>query len=190
MIYSLIKKTAGTLSAVFLCYHRNMKKICLLLLTLLLTLTLFANGNSEEATASVISFESVDIFGNSVSSQELFSSSKITMINFWATYCNPCIGELPFLAKIPTYYDPSELQIIGIITDVTNQNAYDKAISLIKEKGADSYIHLLPSSSMKDVLSNISVVPTTLFVNNKGEIIKSVLGSNTFKRWQEIISEL
>ena len=63
-------------------------------------------------------------------------------------------------------------------------------VQIIKEKGADSYIHLLPSSSMNDVLSNISVVPTTLFVNNKGEIIKSVLGSNTFKRWQEIISEL
>ena len=91
---------------------------------------------------------------------------------------------------IPKTYDSSELQIIGVITDATNQSSYDKAISLIKTKGADTYTHLLPSSSMSQILAEINVVPTTLFVNNKGEILKSVIGSNTLKKWQEIISEL
>ena len=151
---------------------------------------LFANGNSESNDTQSVQFECVDIFGNDINSEELFSNSKITMINFWATYCNPCIGELPFLGMIPKTYDSSELQIIGVITDATNQSSYDKAISLIKTKGADTYTHLLPSSSMSQILAEINVVPTTLFVNNKGEILKSVIGSNTLKKWQEIISEL
>ena len=178
------------MSAVFLRYNRVMKRIFLLLTTLIILPLLFANGTIEKEEVKPIAFESVDIFGNNISSDEIFSKSKITMINFWATYCNPCIGELPFLAKIPNNYDPKDLQIIGIITDVTNQSSYDKAITLIKEKGADTYTHLLPSSSMKQVLESISVVPTTIFVNDKGELVKSVIGSNTFKKWQEIISEL
>lgn len=166
-----------------------MKKILILILLLIIPLSLFAMANSEE-TKTVIEFETTDIFGNSVTSSDIFKTSKITMINFWATYCRPCIGELPFLAQIPKNYSSEDLQIIGIITDVTNQATYDSAITLIKEKEASTYTHLLPSQSMIPILNNISVVPTTLFVNEKGEVIKSVVGSNTLKKWMEIIDNL
>lgn len=173
----------------FLCYSKAMKKLIIFALLIFLPLSLFAMANSEE-TKAVIEFETTDIFGNSVNSNDIFKSSKITMINFWATYCRPCIGELPFLAQIPETYSSDELQIIGIITDVTSQEAYNSAITLIKEKGAGTYMHLLPSQSMISILNNISAVPTTLFVNNKGEVIKSVVGSNTLKKWMEIIDSL
>lgn len=166
-----------------------MKKILILIILLIIPLSLFAMANSEE-TKTVIEFETTDIYGNSVTSSDIFKTSKITMINFWATYCRPCIGELPFLAQIPQTYSSEDLQIIGIITDVTNQSTYDNAITLIKEKGASTYTHLLPSQSMIPILNNISVVPTTLFVNEKGEVIKSVVGSNTLKKWMEIIDNL
>lgn len=50
---------------------------------------------SEDGT--VISFETDDLDGNAVKSEELFSQNKITMINIWGTYCGPCIEEMPEL---------------------------------------------------------------------------------------------
>ena len=107
-----------------------MKKFVTAFLILTVSLfSLFANGTAETAADTpVIAFETTDIFGNEVSSAELFAESRITMLNIWATYCSPCIGELPFLGKIPSEYDKADLQIIGVISDVFDQATYDTAI--------------------------------------------------------------
>ena len=113
------------------------------------------------------------------------------MLNIWATYCSPCIGELPFLGKIPSEYDKAELQIIGVISDVFDQATYDTAISLITSKEAHTYPHLLVSESLyNSVLKDIVGVPTTLFVDSEGHVLKTVVGSNTLARWKEIITSI
>ncbi len=162
---------------------------------LILTIALFslaANGSAEKATDTpVIAFETTDIFGNQVSSAELFAESRITMLNVWATYCSPCIGELPFLGKIPSEYDKADLQIIGVISDVFDQATYDTAISLITSKGAHTYPHLLVSESLyNSVVKDIVGVPTTIFIDSEGHVLKSVVGSNTLARWKEIITSI
>ncbi|MDY5908656.1 MAG: TlpA disulfide reductase family protein [Bullifex sp.] len=170
-----------------------MKKFVTAFLILAVSLlSLAANGTAETAADTpVIAFETTDIFGNEVSSAELFAESRITMLNIWATYCSPCIGELPFLGKIPSEYDKADLQIIGVISDVFDQATYDTAISLITSKGAHTYPHLLVSESLyNSVLKDIVGVPTTLFVDSEGHVLKTVVGSNTLARWKEIITSI
>ena len=49
---------------------------------------------------------------------EKFANSKLTMINVWATYCNPCLAEMPDLGELAAEYDAADFQIIGVVSDV------------------------------------------------------------------------
>lgn len=84
-----------------------------------------------EGLAGQAGFEAHDMEGNTVS-QELFAESKLTMVNVWATYCNPCLREMPDLGELAQTYDAGDFQIIGIISDVP-ENADEEIIGLAKD---------------------------------------------------------
>lgn len=139
-----------------------------------------------------ITFEGVDINGNEISS-DVFAESKLTMVNVWATYCNPCLREMPGLGELAAEYDAGEFQIIGIISDVLEESDEDMmqlAVGLIEQTGAD-YPHLLLNESVYyALLTDVSAVPTTFFVDEKGVVLDIVIGSMEKAAWEEKISEL
>lgn len=137
-------------------------------------------------------FEAQDMEGNTVSS-DIFTESKLTMVNVWATYCNPCLSEMPELGELAGEYDPGEFRLIGIISDVVEgaaQEELDNAAELIEQTGAD-YSHLLLNQSLYNgMLSNVTAVPTTFFVDENGIILGRVVGARNKSAWKEIIDEL
>jgi len=133
-------------------------------------------------------FTTTDLYGNTVT-QEIFAQSDLTVVNVWATYCGPCINEMPYLGELAEEYDSSKVQIVGIPTDVYNQEYLDYALSLVNETGAD-YTHLLMSEELYNWgLTEIQYVPTTFFVNSEGEIIDTVVGSMSKEDWKTLIDE-
>ncbi|MBQ3035751.1 MAG: TlpA family protein disulfide reductase [Lachnospiraceae bacterium] len=133
-------------------------------------------------------FTTTDLYGNAVT-QEIFAQSDLTVVNVWATYCGPCINEMPYLGELAEEYDSSKVQIVGIPTDVYNQEYLDYALSLVNETGAD-YTHLLMSEELYNWgLTEIQYVPTTFFVNSEGEIIDTVVGSMSKEDWKTLIDE-
>ncbi|MCM1303539.1 MAG: TlpA family protein disulfide reductase [Butyrivibrio sp.] len=74
-------------------------------------------SSESEEPAATITFEAQDMEGNTVSSS-VFSGSRLTMVNVWATYCDPCLREMPGLGELAGEYDAEDFQIIGIISDV------------------------------------------------------------------------
>jgi len=149
--------------------------------------------SSENREAAVqISFEAQDVNGNTVSS-DILSDSKLTMVNVWATYCNPCLREMPGLGELAGEYDPEEFQIIGIISDVqegSDQKIIDYASDLIGQTGAD-YTHLILNKSVYDaLLTDVTVVPTTFFIDENGMILDTVIGSMDKSAWEEKINAL
>ncbi len=143
----------------------------------------------EEAAGSARGyFTTTDLYGNTVT-QEIFAQSDLTVVNVWATYCGPCINEMPYLGELAEEYDSSKVQIVGIPTDVYNQEYLDYALSLTNETGAD-YTHLLMSEELYNWgLTEIQYVPTTFFVNCEGEIIDTVVGSMSKEDWKVLIDE-
>lgn len=142
-----------------------------------------------EPSAKQISFEAVDMEENAVTS-EIFSQSKLTMINVWATYCNPCLSEMPGLGKLAAECDAEKFQIIGIVSDVLEGEDQELAESLIKETGAD-YTHLLLNESLYyALLTDVSAVPTTFFIDENGIILDTVIGAREKPAWEEIINGL
>lgn len=148
-----------------------------------------ASSSEEEPAPIFITFEGTDLEGNTVS-QEIFTQSKLTMVNVWATYCNPCLSEMPGLGELAAEYDPAEFQLIGIVSDVMEGEDQSLAESLVQETGAN-YLHLLANDSIgQAILSSVSAVPTTFFFDGEGAYLGGVVGSAEKSAWEELIHEL
>ena len=140
-------------------------------------------------------FTTMDMDKNPVD-QQILSGHKLTMINVWGTFCDPCIREMPDLGELSSAYG-DDFQILGIVIDATDRNLQTlpekiaKAKEIISTTHAD-YLHVLPSASLnKAFLSEVSSVPTTIFVDENGnQIGQSYLGAKTKEQWQEIIEPL
>lgn len=142
--------------------------------------------------SSGIVFEAQDLEGNTVT-ESLFTQSRLTMVNVWATYCNPCLSEMPGLGELAGEYDAEQFQIIGIVSDVqegAEEEAVEYASALVSQTGAD-YVHLLLNESLfRSMLSGVSAVPTTFFVDENGEVLDTVVGAMEKSAWKEKIDGL
>jgi thiol-disulfide isomerase/thioredoxin len=149
-----------------------------------------ADGGSGQSAG--ITFEARDLEGNTVT-ETVFAESELTMVNVWATYCNPCLSEMPELGELAEEYRSDEFQIIGIVSDVQEESeaeAVEYAAMLVEQTGA-AYPHLLLNESLfRSMLSGVSAVPTTFFVNEKGEVLDTVVGAMDKDSWKEKIDGL
>lgn len=151
------------------------------------------DANPDEPTLK--NFKTTDLDGNEVT-QEIFSNADLTMINIWATYCNPCLGEMPDLGVLAEEYADQGVQIIGILMDVYDQNwnvvqsQVDLAKEIIQETGAD-YLHLMPSTDLIYAkLRYVQAVPETIFVDKEGNLVgEPHLGARTKDKWSEEIQK-
>lgn len=147
------------------------------------------SGLSSASSAKSVTFEGTDLEGNAVSS-DILSHSKLTMVNVWATYCGPCLREMPALGELAAEYDAEDFQLIGIVSDVMEGADQSTAESLVRETGA-SYPHLLLNESIYlGLLSDVTAVPTTFFLNQKGAVLDTVVGAMEKDAWEEKINEL
>lgn len=146
----------------------------------------------EEKEPYILNFEANTIDGEAWNSDKL-ADSRLTMINVWATYCNPCLSEMPDLGEIASEYDSAEFQLIGIISDVMEGDSEENisyAKQLIEETTA-TYPHLLLNESLYgNLVGAVSGVPTTFFVNDKSELLGYVVGAQSKDNWKELIDRL
>lgn len=159
---------------------------------------------SEEVTKPDVSssdvfgkFKTVDINGKTVDFTALMGK-KVTMVNVWATFCTPCIGEMPDLEKINKNYADKDFQIVGMVLDVSEygEGGYDgnllnEAKKIISDTGV-TYLNLLTSRELlNNELSQVFSVPTTYFLDENGNLIgNSYIGSRSYDDWAQIIDEL
>lgn len=150
-------------------------------------------SGSEVQEPYILTFEAVAIDGEEMTS-DIFADSKLTMLNVWATYCNPCLMEMPDLGEIATEYDKAEFQMLGIISDVTDESDdadITAAKDLIEDTKATTYPHLLLNQSLYyNLIGAVDSVPTTFFVNQKGELLGYLVGSQSKDNWLAIIEDL
>ena len=145
---------------------------------------------SEEESAPIfITFEGMDLEGNTIS-EDVFLQSKLTMVNVWATYCGPCLNEMPGLGELAGEHDRAEFQIIGIVSDVREGEDPSLVEELVQQTGAD-YPHLLANASIDQAfLAGVSGVPTTFFFDGEGAYLGGIVGAADKSTWEELIHEL
>ena len=137
--------------------------------------------NSAQASpvAQVVpNFTTKTITGATVTN-EIFASKKITMINIWGTFCPPCIGEMPELGEMARNL-PADAQIIGLVcnADENSYNQIEEALRITQESGAN-FVNLLLNDELAKFIENVEAVPTTIFVNSKGEVVgNAIIGAD------------
>lgn len=182
-----------------------MKKfIAILMLAVLCCLCLVSCGGNKTTDGNVTDsnvtsgdvkqaafekFESKDFNGNTVT-EKIFEGNKLTIVNIWGTFCQPCIGEMPDFEKISKEYAEKGVRFIGICADINvaedgslNEEKISKARDIMKETGV-TYTNILPSKSLNEVkLNSIEAYPTTIFVDEDGNVLDTFVGSNSYDVW-------
>lgn len=153
------------------------------------------SAQTTEQAGVLSSFSATDLEGNTVD-QSIFADYDLTMVNVWATFCSPCINEMPDLGELAQEYADKKVQIIGLVSDVLNtdgtisEEQVQTARDIVEQTGAN-YLHLLPSEDLYGVLGQISAVPTTFFVDNEGAQVGSAIVSAQSKdKWTQTIDEM
>lgn len=180
-----------------------MKKLVLSLL-IAAALVFTACGSSQGAKESdealrktkeiALLFTTRDLDGNIVD-QSIFAEKKVTMINVWATFCGPCLREMPELQVLSEEMAARGVQIIGIVADGTDRNYQERSEILnsareIVEKAGVTYPSLIPCRALSP-LCQIVTVPTTFFFDETGtQIAEPVVGSRNAAQWRAVLERV
>ena len=156
--------------------------------------TMAFSTDSQNVATDLSNLQTVDIDGKEFSGKD-FSDYDLTMVNVFATWCSPCVQEIPDLAEIQKEMKDKGVNIVGVVTDTAdqtgeNQEALEKA-KLIQERSKAEYPFLIPDkSNFNGRLSGIQAFPETFFVDKKGQIVgETYSGSHNKKAWLEIIEK-
>ena len=139
-------------------------------------------------------FEGKDLDGNTVKSDELFSANAVTVVNFWFTTCNPCVGELSDLDALNKELAEKGGSLIGVNTFTLDgdETAISEAKDVLAKKGATyQNVYFDSDSEAGKFTANIFAYPTTYVVDRSGNIVGDpVVGAITGKTQAETLQKL
>lgn len=109
---------------------------------------------------------------------------KVTVVNFWASWCPPCREEMPDLKKTRAAYSDDELLLLGVSVD-ENAAAADKAVKEFE-------LNYPVVRAERDVYETFAIqsIPRLLVYNTKGELIVDHVGPVTFEDLKKLIDEV
>ena len=139
-------------------------------------------------------FEGKDLDGNPVKSDELFSANAVTVVNFWFTTCNPCVGELSELDALNKELAEKGGSLIGVNTFTLDgdETAISEAKDVLAKKGATyQNVYFDSDGEAGKFTSNIFAYPTTYVVDRSGNIVgEPIVGAITEKKQAEMLQKL
>ena len=139
-------------------------------------------------------FEGKDLDGNPVKSDELFSANAVTVVNFWFTTCNPCVGELSELDALNKELAKKGGALIGVNTFTLdgNEAAISEAKDVLAKKGVTyQNVYFDSDGEAGKFTTNIFAYPTTYVVDRNGNIVgEPIVGAITEKKQAETLQKL
>ncbi len=158
---------------------------------------------TDEEEVSDVEYDSKWIMGTKLDNldkektdlTELISGNKVTMLNFWGTFCGPCIDEMSGLERIYQKNKDKGLGIVGMTVDIvdTDGTYFEYSIedgkNIVEETGV-TYPILIVSKEMNEKFESMQYVPTTFIVDSEGNLLcEPIVGSKSSKEWQEIVDK-
>ena len=152
-------------------------------------------GSSEDSSVQQFpAFEGKDLDGNPVKSDDLFSGNAVTVVNFWFTTCNPCVGELAELDALNKELAEKGGSLIGVNTFTLDgdEAAISEAKDVLAKKGATyQNVYFDSDGEAGKFTTNIFAYPTTYVVDRSGNIVgEPIVGAITEKKQAETLQKL
>jgi len=153
------------------------------------------NGKPIEQNSNPFpAFEGKDLDGNPVKSDELFSANAVTVVNFWFTTCNPCVGELAELDALNKELAKKGGALIGVNTFTLDgdETAISEAKDVLAKKGVTyQNVYFDSDGEAGKFTTNIFAYPTTYVVDRNGNIVgEPIVGAITEKKQAETLQKL
>lgn len=124
-----------------------------------------------------------------------FEQKTMTLVNIWATWCPPCIMEMPHLEEVYNLMQEQNVGVVALVTDVVVNGSIDEQVlsnvENIKEEANITFPIIYPDSEFENkILSEVYAYPTTFFVDDKANVVGNIYqGARTAQEWIEIINE-
>ena len=114
-----------------------------------------------------INFEAADYDGNTVTCADLTAGSKVTVITFWQTFCEPCKKEMPDLDRLAREYGDNGLNVVLCVCDAGSEDLLRKAREITAEY---HFRNIKLTKSLYEVLPSAST-PASYFLDGEGRVL-------------------
>ena len=141
-------------------------------------------GKKKTDIAVMPAFELTELPGKEDFNSEQLQG-QVVLINFWATWCGPCVAEYPDLMKLQTTFSSEGFTVIGLSMD---QSA--GSVKTFMEKAGAVYPMLMADSSTSRAFNAGSGIPVSFLVDRHGKIVKKYYGSRPFEVFAKDIKSL
>jgi thiol-disulfide isomerase/thioredoxin len=158
-----------------------MKKLVLIAGLVLLVVIVAINTKPKAAIGDMPKFDLVRIAGGNFKSEDLHG--KVAIVDFWASWCEPCKSEVPKYNKLADSLAGKEFQMIGYAVD---SGTLDDVRQSAKELGIQ-YPVVMGTDAVTEGFGNYRGLPTTFLIGKDGKIYKKYEG--TFAGKMEQISK-
>lgn len=145
-----------------------------------------------EEKENIGTFTTQDIYGNEVT-EAIFSEYDLTLVNMFATWCGPCVNEMPDLAQLQKDMNDKKVNIIAVVLDAgagdqIDENVVATAQELAEIANAEMTFMIPDAGFMNGRMENVSAVPESFFVDSQGNIVSEpYVGARNYDKWAKII---
>lgn len=131
------------------------------------------------AGGPTVAFDLKALDGATFSSQHL--AGKVVVLNFWATWCGPCKEEMPSLARLQSQFDPGQVRVVTVTTDI-----HPKGIKQFLDHLGIKLPVLFDEDQELSRLFTVRGLPTTVLIDQGGQALGRAVGPRAWDSQESI----